>query len=728
MSLFTRRPFHRLASLLIRDKSTSSPTVAVAAAVAGNDVKSKPLGEDSSGADGSSQLTTSPQLNAAAGADDSSRRASAVVASNQKLEVAAKATTVAAAITTAATTIATVSQVADVDAAIPQPATTAVAASDAAEIGSPKRKSGLGPRWSYIVTRGTIVAAIWAFFAYAFDPLLKFGLVKSTETAVGAKVDVGNFSTTLFPPRIEINEMEVANVEAPDRNWFEFGDLTASVSGSGLLKASYIIDEVTVTGIRWDTPRETSGQLEKSAKPIDDADNQGPGMLDQAGEMGKQWADGLLSRAKLDYDPGNYESFRLVDRYEDEWKSDFESLETRINAVDDRYKNVRDLIKNANGKPLERIRAYEQARVDGTQLLRDLNKLKVDLASLPGKARDDLGTLNEARKRDTAEIQAKVKNLFDGNGDDLSEFLLGPDLHHRVQRGLAWFKWADSRVDEYQNQPKPKRFRGDDIEFETLEPMPKFLVRLVNVNGSGRIGGDQMSFEGTIRDVTSDPVLHGKPILMRIEGKGEGVLQVKSTFDRTQAESPNNVIEFDYVLPRLVEQHLGNKDSLKVTVAAKDTRWHGKFTTRGDEIEGTVSMFQSPVTMVAELDDKVDARLRNIVTSSFQKVQRIDAVVRVSGTVAKPRMKLETNLGKVISEGVREGLQDQIATETDALIAKLNATFTEKQQGLVTMFNGQHTKLTDAVKLQETDIQSLIPKLGSGGNANNAFDPTKLFR
>jgi uncharacterized protein (TIGR03545 family) len=585
-----------------------------------------------------------------------------------------------------------------------------------------EKKKGLGPRWSYIIVRGSIVACIWAFFTYAFDPLLKIGLVSSAESAAGAKVDVGGFSTNLFPPRVTITDFAMANQQAPSTNLFEFAQLDGRVSGTALLKGNYVIDEATLTGLRWDTKRSTSGKLEETEElePVDD----GPGLADKAKNVGKEWANGLLDRVKLDYDPNNYESVRLATRYEDEWKTDFDDLETRVKGVDGQYKKLRDLIKNAKGKPLERIRAYDQVRIHGTKLLRDLNKMKVDLASLPTKARTDLGTLNSARQRDTAEIQSKVKNLFDGNGDDLSEFLLGPELHHRVERGLSWFKWADGRVDEFQNRPKPKRFRGEDIHFETLEPLPEYLVRLVNISGSGVIGGDQLALEGTIRDIASDPIMHGKPIVMRMEGKGEGLLRVKSTFDRTKKDVATNQFEFDYALPRVIEQKLGDDDSLVVTVTAQHTRWHGKILTQGDAIQGTVSMVQTPVSMIADLNSDVDERLRNIVGASVSKIRRIDAIVRISGTIKKPKLKLETNLGQVISEGVKEGLQEQLSTEKEALIAKLNASFSEKQNGLVKMFNSQREKVTQSIQTQENGIQSLIPRIG----ANNGLDLLKRIR
>jgi uncharacterized protein (TIGR03545 family) len=712
MSLFKRRTFHRLASLLLKDTKMSDKND-----VSENDVETAETDQQGSVVD---QAPPAENANApAVEPSDPTNRNIEVAASDAESSIEAtdidESTAVESEELTSESEQSESDSVGTPEPVLTQPETTLVQEEE------PKKK-GLGPRWSYIIVRGSIVACIWAFFTYGFDPLLHYGFVSSAESAAGAKVDIGDLTTKLFPPSIRITQLAVANQDSPDSNLFEFAELHGRVSGTGLLKGKYIIEQATITGLRWDTERKTSGKFESTDEP-DASEDQGPGLAEKAKNAGKKWAAELLDRVKLDYDPNNYESVRLATRFESEWKTDFDDLETRVRRVDGQYKRLRDLIKNAKGKPLERIRAYDQVRVQGVKLLRDINTMKVELANLPTKARNDLGRLNAARQRDTAEIQSKVKNLFDGNGDDLSEFLLGPELHHRVQRGLSWFNWADGRVDEFQSRPKPKRFRGEDIHFETLEPLPKYLVRLINVTGSGVIGDDQLAIEGTIRDVTSDPVLHGKPIVMRFEGKGEGILHVKSTFDRTIADSPSNQFEFDYALPRVIEQELGDSDSLKVTVTADHTRWHGTIMTRGAEIRGTISMVQTPVVLTADLNTDIDERLRNIVSTSVSKIRRIDAIVRISGTIQNPKLKLETNLGKAISAGVKEGLQDQLATEKEALIAKLNASFGEKQKKLISLFNARQTRVSDALKSEEVGVQSLIPRIGAKG-----FDASRLFK
>src|SRR5262245_54644895 len=116
-------------------------------------------------------------------------------------------------------------------------------------------------RWGYIIPRAVLLAAIWAFFAFAFDPLLQYELTSVGEKAASAKIDVGGVKTTLFPPRVTVEKMQVANRHKPGTNLLEFEGLALNVAGGPLLKKLYIVNEGTLSGLRWGTAREDSGLL-----------------------------------------------------------------------------------------------------------------------------------------------------------------------------------------------------------------------------------------------------------------------------------------------------------------------------------------------------------------------------------------------------------------------------------------------------------------------------------
>src|SRR5262245_38141297 len=110
-------------------------------------------------------------------------------------------------------------------------------------------------RWGYIIPRAVLLAGIWVFFAFAFDPLLKRELISIGEDAAAAKVDVAGVRTTLFPPRLAVERLRIANHKQPGTNLVEFDALTLNVAGGPLLKKLYIVNEGTLSGLRWGTPR-----------------------------------------------------------------------------------------------------------------------------------------------------------------------------------------------------------------------------------------------------------------------------------------------------------------------------------------------------------------------------------------------------------------------------------------------------------------------------------------
>jgi uncharacterized protein (TIGR03545 family) len=608
----------------------------------------------------------------------------------------------------------------DVAKPIPESAETAdvTDGSDADKAKPEKRKQpGLGPRWSYLITRGLVVATVWAFFAFLFDPLLRTGAITGGQKAAQAKVEIGGLATVLFPPRVHLESVAVANAKKPGTNLVQFESLEGDVDGMALLRGSYVIDKATVTGLTWGTERADSGLLDGIEPP---AEEEGEGIDFE--RLGKDWAKDVFERAKLEYDPRNLESVRLADQLEDQWKNDFEDLESRAKQIDQQYKALEDLVKLAKGgNPLKKLETYKRVADDGRRLLQNVQQVRLDLQQLPPKATSDLGQLNEARKRDQEEIKRKVNELI-VDPDKLSEFLLGPELHHKVSTALSWVQWANRTVGHFKSDPKPERMRGEDILFHRDVQLPKYLTRLINVSGHGLIGDDELQIEGTIADVSSDPVLYGKPTVIRMKGRGEAAVQMKGVLDRT-TETPVNEVDLEYELASTTTQRLGDDDSLAIDVEAQSTEWTVHLKTNGDELSGTILLVQKPVQLTPHVKEGVDEAVVRIIGASVQNIDRVEAMVALSGTLKKPRLKLSTNLGPAIANGVKRGLGDEVSAQKEALIAQLNERVQAKDQKLRGMFNERYKDIFSDLNGKQNLIQGLMPNV-----ADKGFDPTKLFR
>lgn len=585
-----------------------------------------------------------------------------------------------------------------------------------------KKKPGLGPRWSYIITRGLVVACVWAFFAFAFDPLIRFGAVQSAQAVVGAKVDVEEFSTQFFPPRLNIAGVAVANRDKPGTNLVEFGKIEGEVDGLALMKKSYILHKATITDLRWGTKRKDSGLLDESEEEA--AKDEESELLNKLEQAGKEWADGLLDRAAMKYDPRNLETYVLADQLEDEWKTDFDDLEGRVKDVEVKAKKLKELFDGAKRDPLRNLPKIDQIVKEGLRLKGDLREIRTDVARLPPKAQLDVTALNDARRRDTDRIQREVKELI-LDEDKLSEFLLGPELHHKVTQAVSWLQWTDDRVERVRTT-KPKRTRGEDIPFTDRNPLPRFLARLIDVKGDGEIAGDHLEIQGTISDVTNDPVLHGKPTIVRIEGTGEASVKLHATLDRTK-EVPSNELNLSYTLPHATDDALGDDDTFAIVVHAASTEWTANLRTLDQDLSGTIVLRQKPVRLEARLKEGADDRLREVVESAIAGIDEVQATVTLFGTVKDPKWKLRTTLGRQISRGVQRGMNSVLSAEKDKLVAKLDGELQGRQQEFLGKLNGRYGEITELLKLNDTilnelDTTNLIQRV-----KGTRFDPRRIF-
>jgi len=547
--------------------------------------------------------------------------------------------------------------------------------------------------------------------------MLRYSAITAGQQTVRAKVEIATLETSFFPPKISITNVAAANLNKPGTNILEFESINGDIDGLALLHGSYVLDKAVVNGLTWNTPRDDDGLIPDSP-PSEESEGQGFG--DQLEKYGKGWANDIFDRATLEYDPRNLESVRLAQQLEVEWKTDFDGLEARVKNVDVAGRQLKQLVDQSKRMdPLQRVAAYRRIANDGSRLLRDVSTIRDDLKVLPRKAEGDLGNLDEARKRDQAEIKRKVEKLV-LDGDKLSEFLLGPTIHHQIRKTLSWLDWGNRQVSNFSDTPKPVRQRGDDIFFPLRTPLPGYLARLINVTGQGEIGGDQVAVQGTIVDVSSDPQLYGKPTIVRMNGKSKADVQMKAELDRTQ-NIPANILDVAYILDEVTTTRLGDEDSLIVEVRAGNTRWNVHLETVGDELTGTVVLVQEPVLMIPKTKSD-DETLGRLIAASMQNINRIDATVELSGTIKKPGLKLKTNLGETISSGVKQGFGQEISDQKDALIAKLDAQVNEKQNGLVGMFRSKYGNIFEQLNLRQSVIQDMIPKV-----AGRTLDPTKLF-
>lgn len=602
-------------------------------------------------------------------------------------------------------------------------------------------------RWTYLLPRAILIGLVWAFFQYGFDPLLRRGMIYTGQRAAHAKVEIAGLNTTFFAPTIKAANVQVADRKHPGTNLVEFTDLRAKVELQPLLKRNYIVEEASVSGLQWGTKRADSGLLPGEEPDLsDDSDSQ---MLENIKHellaRGKDWLAGLVDRAKRDFDPNQFETVRLGQELEERWPKEFGQYEEELKALKQRIDELRKLVKVKGGNELEKIERYGQAAKDVEQLLKELEQVKQQLAKTMRQAQDDLVALNEAKSKDVAKIKEKA-DLLHLDPNEVTELLLGPELTNRLETAIGWAKFIRERIQLATDEPKPERFRGETILFARKEELPLLLIRLLNVDGQGDFSGERLAFKGSISGITSNPKIHGKPIIVRIDAHGIDTasqpdenspsapnsiqlasaqagktdrpagldVQLKAVLDYTK-DVPEHDLLLLYKEPRPDERDVGKPESIQLAMASRATNCLAKLKLVGDDLSGQIDYQQALESITAKLgtkrfkgDDRVLAVIQDVVSG----IQKIDAQMQLSGTALKPQFKLRSTLGHELSAGINTALARQLEAGRRELLVRFEQEAAKRSEKLTQLYDEQLQKLTGQLNLEKGEVQEIAQSFG----------------
>lgn len=569
-------------------------------------------------------------------------------------------------------------------------------------------------RWKYLIPRAIIVALVWAFFVFAFDPLVRRGLISAGQAAVGAKVDVGGFETSFFPPVLATSDVAIANRSKPGTNLFEFSSLKARVAGRPLLRRSVVVKEGALTGLKFNTPRKDSGLLDGEV-PDDAADAEAGWFKDKLAEVGRDWLNKAIDEAKAGLDPQQLESVRLANQKRDEWDKRFNDYERRVRDLEMRVRGLETGVKNAKGDTIQRLTAYRRAADDVKELLAESERIRAEFPQMFQTAQTDFQEIDAARKRDVAKIQTKL-DILKLDPKEISESLLGPELLAKLDETARWLKWARQKA-QAAKVTKPERMRGVDVAFPLHERLPGLLVRKLYLSGEAEVGEEMMPFEGLLTGLTSDPAVYGKPTQLTLDAHGIAAVHVAATIDYT-TETPAHRVVATYSLPEPTETNLGDGDNLGLRVVAGRTQWRADVTLTGDALSGGLVLKQRDVAVDPYGGRTEDENVSRVLTAVASSIREIDAQVILGGTLQKPDWKLESNLGPQISEGVNAALTAEVAVRRDQLLAEMDARLKEKTSALESMMNDRYKGLVAGLELNDRGARDLIQRVSGGRSLN----------
>lgn len=539
-------------------------------------------------------------------------------------------------------------------------------------------------RWKYVIPRLVILATICLAVYLGTNPLIRWTLISSGQSATGAKVDIGSVKTSLSEGRVEIAGIQIADPDRPERNLIEAERAVFKMSIDGLLHKKLIVDKGSLEGVQFGTERTTSGALPDSeTDPSEESI-----VAKKAKELLDPWLDDVRDRlAETAYEQS--ETAQVADELLERWPREYDVVRADAESLKRRVLELRRRIDVASENPLRNISSYQQSMEELPTLSQDIDRLYRRLDELARQVPVDRQAILEAKDRDKEKL-LKIARVRKVDGDQISEIALGEENGERLNQITEWIQWARATVPNPEKDFVPRRMRGVDVHFGENRS-PDLLVRELSITGSGELDGDPYDLSGTISDLTTQPRLHGKPTVVRLKAEGDRTFLLTAELDRTSKVAQDR---FRLISPEVKHgyRQVGNDSTMQFAFDGGSMTLECNMVLVGDQVRGEIRSIHRNVQVSVE---NVGADLggdgvRQMLTSSLHGIDTFDVVLHLSGSIDDPDVKVESDLGPRVADQFQMAFSSELDRRIEKSLGDLDQIAYEKIQSLESSIQEQH--------------------------------------
>jgi uncharacterized protein (TIGR03545 family) len=576
-----------------------------------------------------------------------------------------------------------------------------------------------------------VLALIAAIVYVLLDPTLERAVEDTGAQIVGAKVEVDAADVRLREGRFVLNRLQVANPEAPFTNLVEVREIVFDFRTEPLLEKKLVADTVVIAGVRFGTPRETSGELEERSP--------------EAGRIWREvnaWADsvrlpsftweGIGGVVNVDaIDDDSLSTLALARGLIDRSDSTLAAWEARIRSLDPRplLDSARVLVERVESLPSGPVGLVQAARIlpSARGLVTRVRDLEAGIVDLDRSARQDVEALRAGVGSSPGLLQ---DDLAYGRRLLRLPSLEAPNISPALFRdpALAWLKpvlyWVNT-AERYlppgldpDRLSGPERLRapGTTRTFPGRATYPRFLLEYgsldLEVGGTG-FGAGQ--YTASVRGITSAPALYGRPI--EIEARRtmaeRGPAEVWLRASLAHGERPIR----DSVDLRLVGIPLPSFDLGVIDARLNLGIGQATFTLSrvGSELDAGFRWVSEDLSWEAG-PSRVDTAGATIGTERWAKaflwrslvgVNRLELDMALRGSIAEPSLVISSNLGDQVARSLRA----EVGAEVQRAERQLRAEVDRRVQAAVVQARTELDELEARVAERVGPLASEVPRV-----------------
>ena len=548
-------------------------------------------------------------------------------------------------------------------------------------------------RWKYIVPRLTFLLLLMTALRFGLDPALRYAIVVSGESSLGAKVELQEVSTSITDGQIVLRNFAVTNPTSPLRNLVETQDTTLQLDMNALLHKRLVVENGSITGIQFDSDRTTSGELVVTPEDPD----AGPSFLDpwadSISQFGDQWLEQINERLNQNL-VDQLESPKVAKELEERWPQEYTAIRAQIDSLRDQSKTLEKQFRELRKNPLRNLEGIGQLQTQLATTESQLHTLQAKLNALPQQVESDRQAILAARERDEQLIRSQLQ-FQQIDGDGLTQMLLGEATNQGLATAVDWIAWARGKIPSKREALPDSRSRGTNVLYGPKKP--KHWIKQLQLAGQAQLSGTPLQLVGKLTDASSDPHLVAEPTRLSLHSNEGQSLAIDVTLDR-RTEIATDHLQLACPSLNLPGQEIGSADKLAIQLAPTTASFHADLTITDEQLAGKIIFHQPTAEMTIATQSAKHKKLVAVLGKAVENVQQIEARVDVAGTLKKPDVQLESDLGSQLAEGINRGVQQYLTEKSETLLASTRA-----------KVDAQINRLAEA---REKAQQELLAKLG----------------
>ncbi|HAS21733.1 MAG TPA: TIGR03545 family protein, partial [Idiomarina loihiensis] len=497
----------------------------------------------------------------------------------------------------------------------------------------------------------------------------------------GAEVNIERVEHSWVPLSLTLAGIQVTDPNAPKNNRVQVGEASADISPTEIVLGRTLIEQLTMTGVRVNQPRESEGDVYVMPDQ-EDVQNWASQSWDKL-TMSLPSVDDIVSQVDLRTETVIDEAKAAYEQQEQEVKAAREALPSK-----DKIKEYEEKIKQITEGKVEGL-ADIAARKEALDELKD--SIRADKKAV-SNFRDEVKQAKEVVQQQIADLKNapgndidRIKSFFslDGSGlENVTGLLLGEKAREWSKYVLLAYEQLGPMLARSDNSAtvEPVRGEGQRISFADDNAPPEFLIKKART---------EFMVGGTVIDVDWQNITHqhnllGQPTTYQARADNSDLWNAFNLNGELSLTDLGIDAKQQWQLKgaKLNNLKLSNSSELSANILSSMMDSDGTVLVRENKLDGKAMVRMLNLDLEAEGSSK----LTSAVAGALKQLQRLDITTNIGGDIQRPSLSFESDLDDQLGDALAQSAMGEADEKLAEIKADLTAKVSEQlggQQGLL---------------------------------------------